>query len=300
MHYVFGLDAGFLMPTGVAIASLQRFLDPDDVVAALHVGLGDDDVASLRRCAKDVPLLAIDCAPHLHPTWRPAGRLPATAYCRWLAERLLPDADRCVYFDGDVLVRRNPRTFAETDLDGRTVGAVRSRVAPFLASPGGVKAWFELGLRGAAPFFNTGVLVMDLAAWRERDVTARLVGFTSDDRDTWVETPVNEAMNAVLCEDWTEVGREWNYITHVTESFLPAPEDEPADPAVVHFAGTHKPWTCGRLPIYADEWYEVLASTPWVGFRPEPPASPTGLRAGARRLAGRGLRRLRAAARDLG
>jgi len=298
MDYIFGLDRGFLMPTGVAIASMRRHLTGADRITVLHVGLDDDDVKLLERCAGGVQLRAIDCAGRLHPAWKPPAFLPQAAFCRYLAADLMPDVRRCLYVDGDVLVRRDPSALGGVDLGERTVGAVRSRVAPFLASPGGVRSWFELGMPGAAPYFNSGVLVMDLERWRARNITARLTEFlVQHGEDTWFSD--QEALNAVLWDDWQPLDRSWNYITHVADTFLPAPEDEPDDPSIVHFAGRSKPWVSGVMPMFAEEWYQVLASTPWAGFVPVPPATPTGLRAGVRRLAGRGMRRLRAALREL-
>ena len=298
MDYVFGLDRDFLMPTGVAIASLRRHLGDSDRVTVLHIGLGAQDLRLLARCAGETELRAVDCAGRLHPAWKPPAFLSQAAFCRYLAADLMPDVQRCLYLDGDVLVRRDPSPLAGSDLGGHTVGAVRSRVAPFVASPGGVRAWFELGMSGAAPYFNSGVLVMDLERWRARGITARLTEFlVRHGSDTWFSD--QEALNAVLWDDWQALDRSWNYITHVAESFLPAPEEEPDDPGVVHFAGRAKPWVFGPMPMYADEWYRVLASTPWAGFVPTAPDVPTGVKAGMRRLLGRGLRRLREALREL-
>jgi lipopolysaccharide biosynthesis glycosyltransferase len=298
VDYLFGLDRGFLMPTGVAIASLRRHCAGGDRVVVLHVGLEGDDIELLQQCAGETEICAVDCAGRLHPSWKPPAFLPQAAFCRYLAAELLPDTHRCVYLDGDVLVRHDPGPLAQTNLRGHTLGAVRSRVAPFVASPGGVRAWFELGMPGAAPYFNSGVLVMDLDRWRAGNVTTRLTEFlVRHGEGTWFSD--QEALNAVLWDDWEPLDRTWNYVTHVAESFLPAPEDEPPDPGIVHFAGRAKPWTYGSMPMFAEEWYGLLGSTPWAGYSPTPPSVPTGLKAGVRRVVGRGVHRLREAARGL-
>ena len=299
VEYVFGLDRGFLMPTGVAIASLCRHLSDADRVMVLHLGLTSPEIEVLRRCAGKIELSAADCTGRLDPAWTPPSFNSQATFCRYLAAELMPGSHRCVYIDGDTIVRRDPRPLAETDLAGHTLGAVRSRVAPFVASPGGVRSWFEIGLPGAAPYFNAGVLVMDLDRWRSEDVSARLTRFlVQHGATTWFSD--QEALNAVLWNDWRPLARDWNYVTHVVESFLPAPELEPEDPGIVHFAGRSKPWVFGTMPMYAEEWFDVLMDTPWAGFTPSPPPQPTGLKAGARRVAARGVRRLRAALRDLG
>ena len=107
-------------------------------------------------------------------------------------------------------------------------------------------------------------------------------------------------MNAVLHDELVLLDRSWNYITHLTESFLQRPEVEPSNPHIVHFAGRKKPWSYGAKPIFAEEWYEHLERTPWAGWRPSAPPVPSGAKATMRRLARGGLDRVRLALRDSG
>jgi len=93
---------------------------------------------------------------------------------------------------------------------------------------------------------------MDLERWRARNITSRLTEFlVQHGKNTWFSD--QEALNAVLWDDWQPIERGWNYITHVADAFLPAPEDEPDDPGIVHFAGRSKPWVSGVMPMFADE-----------------------------------------------
>jgi lipopolysaccharide biosynthesis glycosyltransferase len=292
MLYVFGLDDGFAMPTGVAVRSLDRFLGPDDEIVLLHTGLTDANMERLGACVEVARHRFVEGSRQIDPSWVAPGWLSPAAFLRYLAADVLADAGRCVYLDGDVVVRRSPSDLAETDLCGKTVGAIRSRVAPFLGSPGGVRRWFELQLPSAAPYFNSGVLVIDLERWRATEITDRLTTFLRTyGHDTWIAD--QEAMNAVLAGDWLELDRTWNYITHVSESFLQNPELEPRDPHIVHFAGREKPWSHGVMPLYAEAWYEILGLTPWCGFRPAAPDPPRGVKAAARRVVRRSVVPLR-------
>lgn len=292
MIYLLGLDDGFAMPSGVTVRSLDRFLAPDDEIVLLHLGLSTSSKSGLRSCVENAHLRFVDCTGEIDPSWVPPSWLSPAAFLRFLAADRLPGVDRCVYLDGDIVVRHDPRRLGETDLRGTTLGAVRSRVAPFLASPGGVRRWFELGLPSVGAYFNSGVLVMDLRRWREGDVTSHLSEFLrAHGHDTWVAD--QEAMNAVLAADWIELDRTWNYITHVSESFLQQPELEPRDPSIVHFAGRSKPWSSGPLPLFAEDWYAVLEETPWRGFRPPLPSPPSWRRVLLRHALGRPVGYLR-------
>jgi lipopolysaccharide biosynthesis glycosyltransferase len=297
MIYLLGLDDGFAMPTGVTVHSLDQFLGADDEIVLLHLGLSTSSTADLRSCVANAHLRFVDCTGEIDPSWVPPSWLSPAAFLRFLAADRLRDVDRCVYLDGDIVVRHDPRRLGETDLRGKTLGAVRSRVAPFLASPGGVRRWFELGLPSVGAYFNSGVLVMDLRRWREGDVTSHLSEFLrAHGHDTWVAD--QEAMNAVLSADWIELDRTWNYITHVSESFLQQPELEPSDPSIVHFAGRAKPWASGPLPLFAEDWYRVLETTPWRTYRPAEPSPPAGSHALLRRVARRPLAYVRSLLRE--
>jgi lipopolysaccharide biosynthesis glycosyltransferase len=296
MITIFGLDDGFAMQGGVAIASIDRFLTSSDRVVVFHNSMGADRRQRVAECARTARIDFIDCTGMLHPAWVPPGHVTSATYLRFLAAELLSDEPRCLYLDGDVIVRRSPAELLDLDID-TTLAAVQSRVAPYVASPGGVKHWFELGLTGTAPHFNAGMLLMDLERWRDLRVTQRLTTFLDAYGDQ-IELGDQEAMNAVLAGDWTPVDRTWNYITHVTESFMQTPELEPPDPHIVHFAGRSKPWSFDRKPIYSEEWYQVLESTPWKGWRPERPTPPGGPKAVIRRFVRRGLDATRTFVRD--
>lgn len=292
MIFVFGLDQSFVMPTGVAIRSLDRFLSPADQIALLSTGLTDSDRHQLNECARTAKVTHHDCEGLSDPSWIPVPYLSPASYLRYLAPSLLPNADRCVYLDGDVVVRRDVRPLHDVDLNGATLAAVRSRVAPFAASPGGIRRWMELGIPSTAPYFNSGVYVMDLDRWRRRDVTARIADFLRrHGADAYLAD--QEALNVAVTGDWVQLDRTWNYITHVAENFLQQPELEPTDPHIVHFAGRLKPWSWGRQPLFAEDWHASLAETPWAGFAPSPPSAPKGLKAAARRTIGRMARGLR-------
>lgn len=282
MIFIFGLDEGFVLPTGIAIRSLDRFLSSSDQIVLLHDQVGPDSLAKLRDCASHGQVSEIDCHTLLEDSWRPPSHVTNAAFIRYLAPRLLQGESRCVYTDGDVIFRRDPGVLHQMDLQGTTLGAVRSRAAPYFASPGAIEPWLEMGLPSSSPYFNSGVLVIDLDRWRSLDITGRITDVMKRFGDR-LNLADQDALNASVVGDWTQLDRTWNYVTHIVDSFLQQPELEPLDPAIVHFAGRTKPWRWGRQPLFAEEWYALIEDSPWQGFRPLPPTDSDGFRASARR-----------------
>ena len=83
-------------------------------------------------------------------------------YYRLLASRLLPDTlDRVLYLDPDILVLNPLRPLWETDLEGNLFAAAAHTGKTELAN-----SVNRMRLNSGSDYYNSGVLLMDLAAAR--------------------------------------------------------------------------------------------------------------------------------------
>jgi lipopolysaccharide biosynthesis glycosyltransferase len=82
------------------------------------------------------------------------------AYARLLMGELLPpEIDRVIYLDCDLIIRGDLSDLWNVNLEGKTVVAVRE-VTDYI--------WHsKLGLPPGAPYFNNGVMLIDLDRWRK-------------------------------------------------------------------------------------------------------------------------------------
>jgi lipopolysaccharide biosynthesis glycosyltransferase len=198
------------------------------------------------------------------------------SYARLLIATALPGLDRAVYLDGDILVRRSLEPLFATDLQGAPIAACVDLNAPTLAQ--GLPNFAQWHLDGDAPYFNGGVLVLDLHAWRDRGLTDRAVRLaeTSSASLGWADQDV---INIVVGADCRRLDASWNVLhggwgrrAHPsrTGAALPRAEVERAlrDPAIVHFAGSIKPWHArfgGRWSSSTyGEWRRFAARTPFA------------------------------------
>jgi lipopolysaccharide biosynthesis glycosyltransferase len=186
---------------------------------------------------------------------------------------LLP-VERILYLDADTLVRRNFRPLWEADLQGKPLGAV--------VDVGHPMGWDK---DHKQPYFNAGVLLLDLAKARERlpELKALSLGHENAKyRD-------QDALNAHFTgNNWVPLGLEWNAQGLGTYARYPSPErdilplEAMEDPSIVHFTGpvnpsivevlnpyvqppTAKPWGYLGAPghPYATEWQAAFEKTPW-------------------------------------
>jgi lipopolysaccharide biosynthesis glycosyltransferase len=170
--------------------------------------------------------------------------------------------------------------------------------APYV--PFGVPHWFEQGRSASDLNFNAGVLLMDVGAWREHDVTGRLLRYLTGGQHLRAQD--QEAINAVLAGRIGEMDPRWNQqaeifwqgIQYHYEAFLPYGGETLAavreDPWLVHFSSHPKPWRYDCEHPYLDEWFAVLDRTEFAGWRPP---TPSRLQQAVRRLGRNGLRRVR-------
>ena len=207
----------------------------------------DEHRVRLQHAVPELPITWID-VPRSWLDTMPTSDRPVEHFARLHAIEHLPaDVDRVLYLDADILVRDDLAALWSTALGGATIGVVRDGGGPWMAQT----QWnFEqLGLDGNLMYANSGVLLVDLDAWRARSTFDRCMTYI----ETWgqrIEFVDQEVINAVLCHEWLELAPRWNWIPKVftldeTLRACAFGRDELAearsDPAIIHFAGP-KPW----------------------------------------------------------
>jgi len=162
------------------------------------------------------------------------GRWPSIVYARMLLPQLLPaEVERVIYLDCDMLVRAPIEDLYAADLEGQPLGAVRDALAPFIALRRDMtqnKGLFD----GADPYFNSGMLVMDLAQWRKIDLAAEIGALEARGLLSKLYFD-QDLLNLIFRNRWQALPWRWNVIdAH--------PAHEALDPAILHFTLKAKPW----------------------------------------------------------
>jgi len=177
----------------------------------------------------------------------------ATYYRLFLADVVPEHVRQLVYLDSDLVVLHDLSRLAKMNLGGRTIGAVRSLSAPYLRQAG--PAFRDTTCSYDSPYFNAGVLLIDTAMWRARQVKQRALRFLASNPDK-VRFWDQDALNFVLFDDWMELDLRWNRTSdyhHHDRMQPPQPFSVEewrslAQPYVAHFVSGYKPWTHFRHP----------------------------------------------------
>lgn len=175
------------------------------------------------------------------------------SYARLFAAEMLPaEAKRAIYLDMDMVVRRDVLELTAFDLAGAVVGATANG-----PSGDGRRELARLGVPGDN-YFNAGFLLIDLEAWRAREVGTRALQFCRTFAGT-LNMHDQDALNGVLSEDWAELPPHWNsWVAKTTDP----------DSCVLHYTMTPKPWDVDYSGRYADIFFAALDRTALRGWRP--------------------------------
>ena len=226
------------------------------------VEINDVDRSLIQSAVPDNPITWIEIS-MAELDALPERRAPKFNFIELLAiNRLPPDVERVLTIDADVVVLDDLNPLWNVDLAGRTFAATRDPWSPWIAL--GIPYYAELGLDGNQKYLQSGVKVIDMPAWRHRNIHEKAFAHL----DRWHESMVigdQEMLNAFIGDDWIELPFRWNAVQGrfnlqqlacaITSVDL---HDALVNPGIIHFAG-EKPWNWARR-----DREHVPAQLPWI------------------------------------
>jgi lipopolysaccharide biosynthesis glycosyltransferase len=187
-----------------------------------------------------------------------ANSLPHTKYisevmyARLLLDRIVsPDIDRIAYVDCDILVRAPIEGLLGQNLEGRPLGAAQDAHAMVSSNRRDIRQDRDL-FDPADPYFNSGVLVIDLAAWRQMDIVARLYGCEKQGILARLRND-QQILNFLFKTNWTQIDPSWN-------TFAASAAIEIFNPKAVHYTGLDKPWNLLNLLPFRRVYRHVMTN----------------------------------------
>jgi hypothetical protein len=161
---------------------------------------------------------------------------------------------RLLYLDGDVFVQGGDfAALLGVELGEHPIGAVRDNSQ--WRTPGRRPKQFKvLGVEGA-PYFNAGVMLIDVERFNARGVLEACVALGRERREVMIRHDQN-LLNATLRGDWAELSPKWNWQYTWASRLFEAMEDA----NVVHFIGPRKPWNDerGEFPLRFKRAYRAF------------------------------------------
>lgn len=292
-------DDHYVRPLAVMLHSAATTLRPGSFLQVLLLdgGISESSWIGLKETLLDLPIEIHVIRPDKNEVadLGISHHITHTAYFRLLAARLLPtNIDKVIYLDSDVLVRADLTELWNLDvadqyclaaidvacpfIDARQADQRFKSAIPYLATISPVRNWRELGLDGAAPYFNSGVMLINLKRWREERVEEKLLACLRD-HQPYVWCWDQYALNVVFAGNWKPLPARWNQGAHTFE--FPDVNSYPIEvtefetmrdnPALIHFTTEYKPWKYRPFHPLRELWFAGLDQTAWANWRPTKP-----------------------------
>ena len=205
---VYAADANYVKLTAISAVSLLKY-NPGTRVVLLGCNLEDvaKDVVRSRVESHGGEFLYLDVSGEIAKLSERGycGYTSYTAYARIFIPALMPSNEKVIYLDGDTLVGGSLQEMFDTPLGEKalafSVDCVPCRFKRYL------------NIASDQPYYNSGVMLMDVKAWREKHLTERFL-----DELEHPHGPVvlgdQDVYPRAFPEEIALLHPKWNFISH--------------------------------------------------------------------------------------
>jgi lipopolysaccharide biosynthesis glycosyltransferase len=180
------------------------------------------------------------------------AHITVAAYLRLLLPDLLPDFEFCIYLDVDTLTLLDIKELMDCANTDFLVQGVRRPYYPYLS---------HLGFGIKSVYINSGVLIMNLSAWRKSNITALSFALINEMRERIIH-PDQDVLNIACADRIGCLNPKFNLHPLMPEPNVPSDLvreiNSQMHGAIVHFYGDMKVWS-GCFNMKWQQRYRQLA-----------------------------------------
>lgn len=270
-------DDGYVMQTSVAITSMLANKLPETFyeIFVVTAGLSEQSTEifkSFNSEMSEIKIITANTEKYIEFYKNIDSRFvvatPAALFKFDLSE-LIPQYDKIIYLDGDILVNNDLSSLYAYDLYDQYVGAVRDIPQVLYKKP-------HISLGFGTEYFNSGVMLMNLKKMREENMTEKLLKTKKkfEDYPLMDQNILNIAFAGnvlqlplkynVLYLNLTRSRKKYTFakLNKVFGSSYNSIDEIYQDAVVIHFSSKEKPWKFFDVPL-ADEWLYYYNASPF-------------------------------------
>ena len=274
------VDRNYAMPLAVALYSLLLNTNIKSIITIyiLDGGIDVDQRDRILKCVHNTDVTVNLVWREVETSnWQPCGSrtwMTGVVFARLLLPEVLPRyISKVIYLDADLIVRGDLYELWKLDITNYSVAAVRDQAIGMVSSIWGIANYHELGLAPNTPYFNSGVMVINLDKWRRLEVARLAFEYIDTNRDI-MRLNDQEALNSILHDNWLEIDPKWNQHPRVftfnawansahKHRYRNGIEQLVLDPYIIHYAARPKPWHHESLHPYQYVWIHYLKRSGW-------------------------------------
>lgn len=188
----------------------------------------------------------------------PAGgaHISNTTYFRYKIAEMLPELDKIIYLDCDIIAKQSLADLFNTDISNYYLGGIEDV---------GYYYWRffnpEKYIHIESFYINAGMLLINMKAWRDNNLYKKLIDYTNKEANN-IKIGDQDVINCVCARQIKKLDYKWN----VQDSFYRKLEpslnhnkkqifDAAKNPAIIHYTSKFKPWNTITISKAFDWFY---------------------------------------------
>lgn len=195
-------------------------------------------------------------------------------YARYFIADLLPEFDKCIYCDIDMLVLADIKELYDINLEGKAIAAARDWVYMGLQRKDEELEKHiteNLHLTSVKDYFSNGTLLLDLKQLREENAVDKLCACTHNVKAYFVDqcifnyyfkNRVKYISNAWNYQINFKKIKKYNYIDLIPIDIRRGLQEAEKDIKIIHYIYMDKPWLDPNEEL-ADVWWSYARQTPF-------------------------------------
>ena len=244
-------DDNYSKYAGVVIASILKNANSDDELYfyILDGGISEkhkEEILSLKSI-KNSEIKFIDIDQSLFSEYskiKTHSYVTIATYYRLKLPSLLPNVDRIIYFDCDMVINSSLKELFNTEMREYLIA--------------GVKDINKRMLKKNPSYVNAGMLVFDLKNMRVDNTEEKFLSWTIQNAES-IKVGDQTIINEVCKNKIKIVHDRWN----VQSSNFTNRSSYIDKPSVVHFVAKKKPWHWASFSYHRGLYFKYLQLTPW-------------------------------------
>ena len=256
IHIVFAADAGYYQHLCVALVSILE--NNRDLYFCVHVltdQLSPLSEAPLKSLETKYNNLVLDFREvddsQFDSLKLTINYISVQTYYRYILAKIFPELDKILYLDSDLIVRGSLKELWAESLDGYYAAGVFDSYVNnkwrFLLE--------TIGFQGRNDYVNAGVLLFNLKAIREDNLTNDFFSCQQINQQI-IKFQDQDVINMVLKGRVKLLPFQFNWTGNESR--------DGTEPVIVHYVGSGKPWSLQNRckHVYKNEYFKYLSYTP--------------------------------------
>lgn len=281
-------DKNYVLPTVVTMTSMLENAHPStryEFYILISDDLTSEDVKRLKDLASYYGNVSVSCInvgkAYSDVSVRRKSHLTTASYYRCLLSELLPQIDKILYLDSDIISLKDLSKLYNTNIDNHYIAGVRGYNSEWVnnyAKGLGFKSYAEvINVPSMDQYINTGVTLMNLKLMRETGLKDKINYFIEKyhSKERLGLFHDQDALNYACYNKICFLPLRYNVMQHyvnksgkenaLKETYAAKDLQEAYEnPTIIHYSSHKKPWKKGCTGISrAREWWEYAKKTPY-------------------------------------